>query len=1112
MAEALELDGVERVESLRAGVIDGLRRELMGPLDPDIPLDPLFEPPHKRYITGILYPQEADKVSGDGPELSAVDGGATSSGPGAVDDSPIASVVQRRPASAGITFAVSKGARVEITVRASRYAKASQHLGADGLPIGGFAEVAGGNPRDAALLGKVEADHSELSGNGEAEGDEGPAFPPEIIVHTGSWYRTERLEHVVVLQGRGERLSLWGEHADLQVVWRKRDGLDLLTATIINNRVSGKVINGSDCLAQVELEVVAVKGSFVHPPTTRLGEDEEDQELRLRYRNKVAWAVGHSTSVDWEGGEGGEGGPPSRLRMEFIPTADIHPFTREAPAEAEFEREVLRPGWLVTAEPAEIRLGLEGFVAAFGEWVESQESEEGVPAQLGAAAARIRGALRDQLNRMRLGIEFLLDPLCPHRLQAFQTANEAMLRQMEQTQVKAGKGASFERAKVRWYPFQLAFQLLAIPGVDPRDDIEVDGNASRNLVDLIWFPTGGGKTEAYLLLAAYAIALRRRVLGDTGGGTAVISRYTLRLLTAQQFERTSTLVCALELMRRDGLVAGHEPISIGLWIGGGENSSPNSIREARIQLTELLEEKYPRNRFMVERCPWCGAKIIPNKITPNRNLYGIQIVSEELRLSCVEGSCAFHSGLPVQVVDECMYAKPPTILLGTIDKFARLPWLGVARSMFGFRGEGADNVAPPMLVIQDELHLISGPLGTIAAIYEAGIEALMTRNGRGPKVIAATATIRGSGDQVERLYGHPVRVFPAGGLDVEDSWFMRIDRSGRITPRRYVGVMGQGHDPVTNLVRTLAIQLQAAAGGSERDDEYWTVAAYHNSRRELGKTLTIARDDVPARIRTISGDREARTVHGVSELSGQLPTWRVPQVLEEVYRTRGDDDCLDVLACTSMISVGVDIERLHSMLINGQPKTCSEYIQASSRVGRGPLGGGLVVVVHSPSKPRDRSHHEMFRAFHEAIYRWVEPTSVTPHAGPALDRALHAAFITAVRLDALPGGQEAAEVLNAEPRTLAAIETFTGCLLRRVRPEDRALVERRLDEFRLTWECAADENSYLPYESIPQIDGLMTAAEPGLTYGMPFPTLNSMRNVDGDIPTLVRKRSKDVPS
>ena len=158
-----------------------------------------------------------------------------------------------------------------------------------------------------------------------------------------------------------------------------------------------------------------------------------------------------------------------------------------------------------------------------------------------------------------------------------------------------------------------------------------------------------------------------------------------------------------------------------------------------------------------------------------------------------------------------------------------------------------------------------------------------------------------------------------------------------------------------------------------------------------------------------NGSPGARQMPRVEELSANIKGDEIPLVLEALNQPRMEAGAVDYLGCTNMLSVGVDVDRLGLMLVIGQRKTASEYIQATSRVGRNAKYlPGVVLSLYMPTKPRDRSHYEMFRPFHEALYRFVEPSSVTPYALPARERAFHAAVITAIRMATTLGGNDQA--------------------------------------------------------------------------------------------------------
>ena len=1036
------------VTTARDEYIAYLRSQLFGPFGGDTEWLPTNDPPHKRYVTGILYPRVRDEAVPVPSELEEEIGSVVADAD-EPDDSPLAAMLQRAPASAGLTFAVSDDAVVDVKTSAAVY-----HPDSD-------------------------------PPSSEPNDEEGPKGFLREPVGNGSVRLSD--EHM------GDSThGIFDDRAELRVRWRRLKGLRVVTVSIINTAemLPSDRARPEDCLYQVRLEASCVTGTFREPPTPDVAFDTEESVLRLRYRNSCAWSSGHSTSVAWDARP--DGTPPDVISIDFLPFSDIHPFSAGVREGAEFDGRVLSIQELAQVESGDaLRSLLEPFVADHVSWIDTQRSLQLDEVHHSAFATVIED-LEQQCGRLQRGIAILCDRTDSHRLTAFRLANAAMLDQMERTAHREGR--PFDRAEARWRPFQLAFQLLAVPGVlQPADG---DG---RDVLDLIWFPTGGGKTEAYLLLAAFTIIYRRLHFGVRGEGTCVLSRYTLRLLTSQQFERTATLICALERLRREGAIPGEDVIDIGLWIGGGEHSSPNTCTQAFKHYEEMLEETRPVNRFMLVECPWCGCSIVPEHLEENRAMYGMHCTATAFAFRCPDADCDFHDRLPIQVVDECLYASPPTILLATIDKFARLPWESRSRAFFGLD----QNVRPPDLVIQDELHLISGPLGTIAAIYEAAIDVLIQHGGDPPKYVAATATIRGASDQARRLYGRDVRLFPASGPDADDSYYMMIDRSDAVS-RRYVGIMGQGHTPVTNTVHIMAAMVDAGQCVTDNDD-YWTLVAYHNSRRELGKTMTLSRDDIPSRIQLICTEarrKDRRTCETVVELSGNLKSYQVPQVLSALKLARDTEDAVDVLACTNMISVGVDVERLNAMVILGQPKMSSEYIQASSRVGRGRNVGGVVVVNFSPTKPRDRSHYENFVRFHESMYRWVEPTSVTPQSPPALDRALHASIITVLRLAALVNGDDAVRFDNDDSRQKALFEKLRSRLHQAIDMSDRAGFDRHFDEVIEWWSGAAEASRSLRYKSEKQFAGIMRF-HGGEERPPARPTLNSMRNVDGDAVAFV---------
>ncbi|MCA0437606.1 MAG: helicase [Actinobacteria bacterium] len=861
-------------------------------------------------------------------------------------------------------------------------------------------------------------------------------------------------------------------------------------------------------LFQVALTVRAVGGSrFLEYDTTRrFDTDPEAAEIRLRYRERKVFAVGHGMASDWEI----EDGRCTKVWLTavpafVVPAVETTAFKDGAPEAAALDLLTLAS---LESDPDPALEALDAFVEAFADWVAKQRDRvAGFGEQQREVADRIVRRSERAVERMRDGVQALRDERVPHIRRAFALGMAAMELQMQQSnKVNDRSGPS------RWRPFQLGFLLIAVAStLDPDHD-------DRELVDLIWFPTGGGKTEAYLGLAAVEIFRRRLAYGASGGGTAVITRYTLRLLTSQQFQRAAALICAMELMRRDDpRVRGLAPFSIGLWVGN--DVTPGSHTGALQSWERLLKAKRPEEAFsfQVESCPWCQTPSLPERQGKPAE-YGARRDGNQVVFHCVDPNCPFFEGLPLQVVDEGLYEEPPTILLATVDKFARLQFEPRAGRLLGLQTP----FVQPSLIIQDELHLLSGPLGTTVAVFDAVLQVLLGSAGNRPKIVASTATIRAAAEQVRGLYGRPVDLYPPAGLDDDRTFFSVPAGSGE--GRLYTGLMPQSIPQATAVVSATTPLLELAEvthSGADRD-AYWTVVMYHNSLRELGRSNTLVADDVDARLdtrasrlgiayRPISASR-------VLELTSRRKAEELPRDLRALRRRVDESaDAIDVVLSSNMLSVGIDIPRLAVMLMVGQPKTTSEYIQSTSRVGRGDTRG-LVVTLFRANRARDRSHFETFRAYHEALYRSVEPTSVTPWSLASRERSLAGAFIALVRqaIPALAPNDAAGELDPAEPSTDRAVSALIQRFLAVVENADgveRDETEEQLRILRQRWQVRAAEarasGERLSYEKRghnPAGALVRRFGEPGSEWLVG----DSMRSVDPNVTVEVREPFEEV--
>lgn len=887
--------------------------------------------------------------------------------------------------------------------------------------------------------------------------------------------------------------------------------------------------------------------------------DDEEQSLELLYRNKKIYATGLGVSADWDIDSAGVGS----VWSEFFPEAEVPPMSFDLPENTSMSASDLsmkRLSDLDNLGKSHKLSTLTGLVDLYKAWADDLENKaRSLDIRFKSAAAKNIAECKRAYERMYAGIKTLHNNETAYS--AFLLANRAMfmqrvhLRMQQQTsdidrypddETIAGllQNMDYRQADdgdCKWRPFQIAFLLMDI------NSIVDDGTGERSIVDLIWFPTGGGKTEAYLGLTAFTIFYRKLAYPIESGGTNVIMRYTLRLLASQQFTRAATLICACEYIRQDceakrhrypAYKLGGEAISIGLWIGGSH--IPNKNDDAKIHLDKLLSvrehyyvrsEKDRHNKFQVLKCPWCGTKLV--KDDKDKQLvgkWGYAMSGKHFYMFCPQEGCDFTKRLPIQIIDEELYDNPPTLLFGTVDKFAMMAWDGRVGSFFSV---GSGNRAPE-LIIQDELHLISGALGTMVGLYETAIDAICGQKGVAPKIIASTATIRRAKEQCSVLYNREVVQFPAPGLDADDSFFAReaeISYANGVFGRRYVGIMPSGKTKAMTEIRAMAALLQKMyimPLPDEVKDKLWTLTVYFNSLKDLGKASTLVDDDVKDFIIRTANRMftSRRLIVGSDELTSRVTTTELNETLDKLEKLEYSHENIvakryasNVLLATNMISVGIDVARLNVMLMVGQPKLTSEYIQASSRIGRS--FPGVAFVQYDATKSRDRSHYERFRAYHESFYRFVEPTGATPFSKPARERALHA-VLTAI-LRQRTGLCEDKDAINFNKEyfadIIAEIESYIENRIQNINRradngmrDDIADVRDEMERFFDEWQKMVDNcndagSSPLPYYFgrrfmvTPPAEGFKRLLKQYNSAGtdVAFETLTSMRNVDSQV-------------
>ncbi len=1045
--------------------------------------------PLDRYQTGILFPVVRGEFGLD-PAANDVDAGSDAfdeeEGADESEQAALGASPRRRrfvpPSSVGFSFFVAGDqVRFQLIPRGVRY-----------VP---------GETRDEQGRFLGENWRREVLG-GDAEG-RNLAAPEQPRVST-------------------EREPVLADRAELLVLWRPLENGWLVTASLSNIQLLEPVKAGPEdakvrnekALFEVALECVIDTGEVgPYPGVSYENLTPEEQELELQYRHHRVYAVGHGAAVDWEPGDG----RVHSIRTEFLPRVEVPQVSAEVGGAG---KQALSLSWLAEIETdiAECCDTLDRFVSGYGNWVGGVEGRLAAfdDKEHEAAGRRIHKRMTVAVKRMADGVRLLRNDALA--TQAFALANRAMLQQMSQTDRAAGRAV---REDYRWRPFQLAFLLLTL------ESTVNDYSDYRDILDLIWFPTGGGKTEAYFGLMAFLICWRRLKFGATGGGTTVLMRYTLRLLTKDQFRRSARLICALELLRRQDPELGTEPVTLGLWVG--DASSPNTLKKAKEVLDEAIEaEARPPSLLVLDACPWCGAAFAVDG--------NYAAGAEHFQFQCVSPDCEFGrqspGKLPCNVVDAALYQSPPTLLLATIDKFARLAWEERAGTFFVVNGN-----RPPELVIQDELHLISSALGSVAGLYEAGVETVLATRGVTPKYVASTATIRMAEDQVKRLYGREAAVFPPPGLDCDDSYFARTVPLSEKPGRLYVGYLAPARDRA-HCLAPLAGALLAApevlfdAGQVDRDallDAWWTVLVYHGSLKGVGISRNALQDIETTMAhyqaeelerRKAGGDgneadpspsspwnRQRQLAERLTQLTSQMSADENAATFDRLRHPRTHQEALDLVLATNMVSVGLDVSRLAVMVINGQPLTTAEYIQASSRVGRAGVPG-LVVTNYYRDQARSLSHYESFRAYHESFYRFVEPTSVTPYTYQARVRALHAALVIAMRHGAekLAENTAAGAFDPSDPATAKIIEELK-LRCRRADPRRGNDTDRHLDDLARQWADAAqrarEQRERLVYagRDNDRRDQRLLHSHDSQVQGL-WPTLNNMRNVENT--TLVK--------
>ncbi|CAL9358295.1 DISARM system helicase DrmA [Streptomyces sp. enrichment culture] len=1147
---------------VRDGLVTYIRRDLLGPWDGETETLPSASSgPRDRYLVGMLGPRPQD-VTADRIALVAAQSADGESG----DE--------------------QEGDDTEMQDRLTP--QAAGHIWASSMGLSFTVPVSVGTLSVTARWGRyTQSEEATDHGTTRRVWSREPVVHPVDIDVTDLTDRTVELEGgAAVLDVQVRRHSGGGGTEDLRVV----------ELALVNRQKDSREARDAHWLFQTEIDVTAFpddQAAVFLPVDDPLdpanrgngAEDAEERRLRLLYRDSLSHAKGRNVAVHAQVRDGERNA--HRLTTTWLPEYDV----RATTAPTVDEQHLLRGLELgmdeladlaVPARRNELSAALAPLADGYGTWLDQQRHKaRSLPDDLRASADAAIDQATDICDRITLGIDRLVAD--DTALEAFRFANRAMALQRRNTAIASARaGREDDRASYReaydaihakgkaaasWRPFQLAFVLLNLDSLS-RPEHPHRSTGRHALVDLLFFPTGGGKTEAYLGLAAYTFALRR-LQGTIGSGTearsgeagvGVLMRYTLRLLTAQQFQRAAALVSACEVLRREEFARdvrwGATPFRIGLWVG--TSVSPNWFDEAKEQIAEARENASDKHARVLQvlTCPWCGSGLAA------RSHMEYDEGRRRVLLYCPRGEgedrCPFSrrespgEGIPVLTVDEEIYRLAPSLLIATVDKFAQLPWNGYAGLLFGrvtdlcprhgYRHDDLDaktgcgsrhnargelpgvtaqpvtRLRPPDLIIQDELHLISGALGTTVGLFESAIDQLCSWSftdpqGQlheiGPKIVASTATTKRAAEQVLGVFGRKVAVFPPQVLDVGDTFFSRQVELSRSNPgRRYLGVCAHGTRLKAAEIRVAEILLLAGQqlfdDYGKPADPYMTLVGYFNATRELAGMRRYMDDDITTRVRSNGSRRGQATLAdrivsrtgmlGIQELTSRISSSDIGAALKRL-ETEFDPErdtserrraflreyavaakekrepraamtpiarqAVDVVLATSMLQVGVDVSRFGLMLVVGQPKNTAEYIQASSRVGRDASRPGLVVTLYNWSRPRDLAHYEDFEHYHATFYRQVEALSVTPFTRRALDRGVAATYVAALRQASYDSSRNLdAHHVDLEGHVARDVERRLLERAERVGGElPRQYLSERLDRLKDEWRRKRDENS-----------------------------------------------------
>lgn len=1052
---------------IREIILDEIKKEVFGPREKEETF-PNTDRPSTRYLSGVLYPVQIS-ISNDNIENISAQSGSMDDDDD--DDEKTSINVGTKPSSMGLTCNIpSEQKFVLATINYGKY---------------------------------VEVDEEEQNVNEKIKNKKTAKRP--------NWKRIEPELNPIKINVK-ESNNKYELEPNVFLRWYMRENKNEKYVTLnvfLTNELKvnqDDFILDSKCIFQPRIKLSSLDNSKIFMNISR-NTYKKIKELELSkkeraflFRNSKHFAQGHNCSVEWDWQE--TENMVESIQTTFVPNyiiSEIKPrkVTNEIKKSLDMKRLANVKNY---NDYASI---LNPIIIEYENWIKQLETRENNWKNDDNAYEKIfmadninvpKNRIEDckyALERIKEGINKISnEPLIG---QAFRFTNEVMYESIahsnwaKKNMEKISEGEKITedgpdvQFEAKWRLFQLAFLLLTLESiVNPE-------STNRNVADLLWFPTGGGKTEAYFGVIVFTLAYRRLRGIDSNHvekeldryGISVIMRYTYRLLTLQQFQRATTLFCACEYVRMKNesnkKSFGNQPFLVGLWVG--YDTTPNSFTEAKkkIQLKRNNPEMTieTSNPIQLLNCPWCGREFNAHNYEFENKNYGDKLRPQRIQIRC-DKKCFFGKPddpdhvIPAILIDEDIRNLRPSLLISTVDKFAQISWNWEYSTLFGnvaqycaVHGYSPGNapsgrkelckhsstrkningkeesylinmsrkLAPPELIIQDELHLISGPLGTLTGLYETAIDILCTNETTKarPKIIASTATTIDADKQIKDLFNSKsTKIFPPQGFEFGDSYFAEILNISDENPGKlHVGICSTsvgGFNVDSRITACILRKIRHIRENKncyqfkgkilkftdEEIDPYYTLVSYYNTIRNLGGAMRLYEDTIPSYMGTIiettekkfqkKNNAEPEKIERLhkEELTGRINATKIPSILQNIETKIGDVNVLDALLCTNMLSVGVDVDRLNIMLVNGQPKSASEYIQATGRIGR--KNPGIVITNYTYVRARDLSYFENFIQFHSIYHKLVEPSILTPFSTRARDRGFSGIILALARL------------------------------------------------------------------------------------------------------------------